>query len=543
MTKTCVIYVRVSSTKQAEKELPIESQIDKCKQHAESLPAKIVKVYADEGISGRSADNRPAFQQAIAYCENFDVDYFVVWSTSRFARNALEAKLNKRRLAKSNTKISYVSVSIDEGDSGFIYEGILELFDEFYSRQISQDTLRSLINNAQRGYFNGGAVTVGFKAVPAPDNPKKKRILVAEPFEVETIKRAFMLKVSGHGAKQIAAILNEEARLNRGKNWHKGTVLAMLRNERYIGQVAFGKKTKEGARPKSEWMIIDSHEPLIDRELYDKVQEIMDSESHKNVAEHGSPKSTRFFTGLLKCHKCGSSMAIERAKGATKVYYYYNCKTKMHGKGCENRRINSNSFDPWLAEVICKEILNENNLKGILTQLNEVCGQWVVEKRKRMQEIEKDIRTFENRNSRLYELLENSEEGFNLQDVGPRLRVNNEKIRSLNTQLKLVEMEDAPDHSITNNDLKVLSEVLIDIIKTTDNPIRVREFFKLFIESIDLRANEVSINYRPDVLVSASFPVVPSELNWLPSHTLLGTNSMPIMQIVLRLPKTFRLAA
>ena len=159
---TCVIYARVSTAKQAEKELPVQSQIDKCLAHAKSLEADVKKVFTDEGISG-ATDNRPAFQQAISYCENFDVDYFICWSTSRFARNALEAKLNKRRLANSSTKISYVSQNIDKGDSGFIYEGILELFDEYYSRQVSQDTKRSMIANAQKGYFNGGYLTFGYQ--------------------------------------------------------------------------------------------------------------------------------------------------------------------------------------------------------------------------------------------------------------------------------------------------------------------------------------------------------------------------------------------
>lgn len=474
------------------------------------MPAKIVKVFADEGISGRSADNRPAFQQAITYCENFNVDYFVCWSTSRFARNALEAKLNKRRLAACDTKISYVSVSIDEGDSGFIYEGIFELFDEFYSRQISQDTTRSLISDAQRGYFNGGAVSVGFKAIEAPDN-RKKRILVAEPFEVETVKRAFTLKARKYGAKHIAHTLNDEMRLNRGRKWHKGTVLALLRNERYIGQVAFGKRTKGGLRPKSEWIVMDSHEPIIDLEPWNKVQEIMDSENHRNIPQTGSPKSTRFFTGLLKCHRCGASMSIERAKGATKVYYYYNCKTKMHGKGCENRRINSKDFDQWLSEYICTELFTEKNLAGLMDQLNEVCGQRVIEKQKRMEDIQRDIRTHEEKNSRLYDLLENADADFNLQDLGPRIRVNNEKIRALNTQLKLVEMEEAPDNTISHNDLKMLSEVSVDIIQTTESPEKVREFFKLFMDKIELRAEELMIHYRPDVLVNSSFSVVPSE--------------------------------
>ena len=511
---TCVIYARVSTAKQAEKELPVQSQIDKCLAHAKSLGADVKKVFTDEGISG-ATDNRPAFQQAISYCENFDVDYFICWSTSRFARNALEAKLNKRRLANSSTKISYVSQNIDKGDSGFIYEGILELFDEYYSRQVSQDTKRSMIANAQKGYFNGGYLTFGYQVEKVLGEKNKTR-LVPNPMEVGTVNRIFELKLSGYGGKQIAELLNAEGRLNRGKKWNKTSILGLLRNERVVGRIAFGKKGRQGSLPRSEWIVVDSHEPIVSYELYDAVQQTMDSQTQKAVQEGGSPKSTRFFTGLLKCGKCGKSMKIEKAKGATKSYYYYNCSTKMAGLGCENRRINSAIFDPWMTDVICAEVLTERNLKDLLLQLNDLCGSWAQKKRDRCNEIVQQIKEYERKNSRLYELLEDDTGIYNVQDLAPRLRSNNETIRKLNTELAVAETEKPPQLEISETDLTELSELLVDIIKTTNNPGKVREFFKTFIHSITLQDNEIKVKYRPEALITVNSEIVPSERKWLP---------------------------
>jgi site-specific DNA recombinase len=508
----CVIYVRVSTQNQAEKELPITSQIEKCEEHAKSLGAKVINVYKDEGISGRT-DSRPAFQKAIAYCESFDVDFFICWSTSRFARNALEAKVNKRRLEKANTEISYVSQTIDKGNSGFIYEGILELFDEYYSRQVSQDTLRAMISNAQAGYYNGGTTSLGFKAVKSPDNPKKK-ILVPEPMEVLTVKRVFDLKLSGLGALQIARILNDETRLNRGKLWNKSAVLNLLRNERANGKTAFVKKTKEGVRPKSEWIVVDSHQPIIDNDTFNAVQQKMDAETREKAADQGSPKSTRLFTGLLKCEKCGASMVIERAKGSSKVYYYYNCKTKLRGEGCENRRINSAEFDTWLSEVICNEIFTKKNLSDVLVQLNELCGSWKIKHNEKVKDLEHQVRTLKLRNSRLYELIEDPEMDYNIRDLAPRVRLNNESIKTLENQLLDVLSEQPPKFTVDESDLTMLSELLTDIIQNTQAPGKVRDFFKTFIDKIVLKKNQVSITYRPDVLVSASLENVPSSINW-----------------------------
>jgi site-specific DNA recombinase len=511
---TCVIYARVSTAKQAEKELPVQSQIEKCRIHAESLGAEVKKIFTDEGISGAS-DNRPAFQQAISYCENFDVDYFICWSTSRFARNALEAKLNKRRLATSNTKVGYVSQNIDTGDSGFIYEGMLELFDEYYSRQVSQDTTRSMIANAQRGYFNGGFLTYGYQLEKVLGEKNKNR-LIPNPMEAPTVNRIFELKMSGYGGRQIAELLNAEGRLNRGKKWNKTSVLVLLRNERVVGRIAFGKKSRAGALPRSEWILVDSHEPIVNLELYNAVQKTMDEQTPAASKDAGSPKSTRFFTGILKCGKCGKSMRIEKAKGATKNYYYYNCSTKQQGRGCENRRINSDIFDPWMTDLICSEVLTERNLKDLLLQLNDLCGSWAQKKRDRCNEIIQQIREYERKNSRLYELLEADSGDYNLQDLAPRLRSNNETVRKLNTELALAETEKPPTLEILESDLTELSELLTDIIKTTNNPGKVREFFKTFIDSIVLQGNEITVKYRPEALMSVNSEVVPSEEKWLP---------------------------
>ncbi len=98
--KTAVIYARVSTVRQADEELPIASQIEQCKAKAESLGARVDRVFVDEGKSGRT-DERQAFQDAINYCELAFPTYLVTWSTSRFSRNKLVSDHNIDELAQS----------------------------------------------------------------------------------------------------------------------------------------------------------------------------------------------------------------------------------------------------------------------------------------------------------------------------------------------------------------------------------------------------------------------------------------------------------
>ena len=85
--KRAIIYVRVSTTRQADEGISIDAQTDQCKKKAKELGASVLQIFRDEGITGTSAVKRQAFQRAIHYCAVNDVDYFIVWSTSRFARN------------------------------------------------------------------------------------------------------------------------------------------------------------------------------------------------------------------------------------------------------------------------------------------------------------------------------------------------------------------------------------------------------------------------------------------------------------------------
>src|SRR5882672_11149910 len=138
--KTAIIYARVSSPGQAEEELPIQSQIDVGYKKAAELGADVVKVFLDEGISGRT-DEREAFQQAIVFCRARKIDYFICWNTARFFRNREESPWYKKQLRTHGTSMIYVSQNIDVSKKdGRLMEGFYELMDDHRSQEISEDT-------------------------------------------------------------------------------------------------------------------------------------------------------------------------------------------------------------------------------------------------------------------------------------------------------------------------------------------------------------------------------------------------------------------
>lgn len=537
LEKRAVIYVRVSSARQAEEELPIESQLEQCKRKALELGARVDRVFSDDGISGTTA-KRPAFQACIEYCETAAPAYLITWSTSRFARNRVDAGLYKLRLAKAGVDLLFVSMNIDrETEGGWMTEAILEVFDEYFSRQVSRDTKRSMILNAERGHHNGGPPPFGYQTAPAADNPKRKRLVVNE-IEAMIVREIFDLRLRGLGAKLIAADLNERNVPNRRGRWSKAKVHWLLANEAVIGRTVFNRKDSktQKRRPRDQWIVVQSHEPIVPMDVWDRVQSMIRAAVDNMGAGGGSPRSTWLFTGLLYGPD-GYAMLVESAKGHSKRYYYYNSYTHNKLKEGSPRRIRADLMDEFLLGVILNRILTPEFLSGVVKDLHDVAGEWARANSKKRRALEGQIDNLTTRNSKLFDLLEASgSDTPNLGDLTKRLRGNNSEIKRLEMELEEVVGEEPPALNVTANDVADLSVALRYIIESESNPAKVRHFLGLIIEKIVLEATSVRIIYRPEVLVKNPEPIpVPSRDNWLPGSTLLGTATL-----VVRLPARFR---
>ncbi len=520
----------MSTAKQADDELPLESQIAQCTEKAADLGVRVDRVFVDAGRSGRDED-RPEFQEAIQFCETLSPEYFITWSTSRFSRDKVHAGMYKLRLAKAGTEIIYVSMPIDRHtNTGWMTEGMLELFDEFYSRQIAADTTRSMVKNAMEGYFNGGRAPFGFRAMPAPDNLKRKR-LEPNPAEVPIVSDIFKMRARGAGAKTIAIHLQDQGVKNRNKEWTKSSILALLRNDTMVGRVVFGRRDRATRRikPRSQWIIVDAHEPIISIDLWDSVQSLMDDATADS--NKGSPKSTYLFTGILHDEATGTSMQIESAKGYSKRYWYYNCRAAQKLGTGQNRRIAAREFDEWMVGVILDRILTPDFLEVVISDLHDACGTWVLDHKKRRQVVASSLTAAGRKNSKIFEVLEEyGRDSPNLGDLTKRLRANNEHVNKLEAQLAAIDAEQKPDFEITPQYVDELAATLRYIIETTENPKKLRHFFGSFIDRIWVLDDSVRLEYRPECLIVGNQePVtVPSKVGWLPEHALLGTKTLAV---------------
>lgn len=498
MKKTAIIYGRVSSVGQAEEELPIEGQIEACRREALQLGAVVLREFVDAGISGRTTD-RPAFMESIAFCKVNKVDLYITWSTSRFARNRIDAPVYKLKLKKFGTNVVFVSNKFDNSTKeGWMMEGILELWDDFQSRVIAEDTLRSMRKNATDGFFNGGVIPFGYRSIPAG---KRRKLEIAE-HEATVVRDIFQLYLDGLGLKSIAVTLNHSGRMRRAQPWTKGLINRVLKNWVYAGYIVFSRHDKTDRVGREEIKTL-GHPAIIEEEKFMTAQKLMGTRTV--VADGGNPLSTYFFTGLLKCGCCGKAMMIETATGRSKTYSYYNCSSSQKGSGCTPRRIPARKFDAWMVDYIIARVMSIDNLRDIAGEVHQVAADWAINRERKRASLVAELREIEARRRKLYDLMETTEkDALNLGDVGPRLRDLNASARKIETTLNDLEMEEAPEVTVVDADLQAVQDFVRDVVMGSNNPQKVREFMGGFVERITVHGESAHVEYRKDRLVTTN---------------------------------------
>lgn len=226
------------------------------------------------------------------------------------------------------------------------------------------------------------------------------------------------------------------------------------------------------------------------------------------------------FTGILRCGHCGALMSTESAKGRRQRYHYYNCRAaQVHGD-CRNRRINAHELDKFLTDAILGHVLTEKNLRTVISDLNEACGNWAKEQKRRRTVLMRQIEGIENKRETLFELLETlGKNAPNLGDLTTRLRQHNTKLVTLRRDLDQVNAEEPPRFEVKEDEIAFLAETITETIRTAENPKKIRQFFNSFVDRIVVGDSDVRIEYRPQRLAAAGVGTVPSKVKWLPGLT------------------------
>lgn len=273
-----VIYLRVSSEQQAERQLSIPAQREALEKYASEQGWHIVEEFIDEAKSAKS-DDRPDFQRMIAAAQqtNNSFQVILIHKFDRFSRNRTDHVVYKAMLKKLGILvISATEPTEPKTPHGMLLEGMLEVISEFNNVNLKHETIKGMKENAEQGFHCGGRPPFGYRLFKTGS---KVNYELGPEDEMKVIKQIFSMAAQGMGGKKIARFLNEQG-IPAKRKWLPSSILAILGNEAYIGYRVWNKKAEMSGRnrPQSEWIITEnSHPAIIDKKLWDTAQSELQS--------------------------------------------------------------------------------------------------------------------------------------------------------------------------------------------------------------------------------------------------------------------------
>lgn len=302
-------YCRVSTDKEDQLN-SLETQKEFFLEYTKRTGDNLIKLYADEGISGTKIKNRKEFQRMLADAEKGLFDMVVVKDISRFARNTVDLLQSVRKLKALGIETQFLTANMTSmGNSEFV----LTIFGALAQEESANTSKRIKFGkkmNAEKGRVPN--IVYGYdKTIGDYFN------LSINEEEEKVIRQMFQWYTEeGFGGAKIANMLNDRGvKTKRGNNWSQNSVCRILTNEIYTGKIVNGKEEiadfltgQRKEKDESEWLVTIRPElRIIEDETFDKAQEILKGRHDSFKLTHERQSNKYLFSTLIRCKDCGWS--------------------------------------------------------------------------------------------------------------------------------------------------------------------------------------------------------------------------------------------
>jgi DNA invertase Pin-like site-specific DNA recombinase len=293
-------YCRVSTLLE-EQELSYESQRDYFKQLIESKPnMELVGIYGDQGLSGLRAAKRPELQRMLKDVRDGKIDLILVKSISRLCRNAIEMQEIVEELNELGVVIDFEKEGIRSNDKQFeLVLKFLAAIAQEESNSLSLAVTWAYRNNCKRGQPTRSCA-YGYRKKPRKQG--EPHVWEINEAEAEIVKMGFDLALEGLSLSEIGRRLkSEQKKLPEltDKKWHSGTVLRMLKNEAYIGDLLTNKvytpdyltgRTVKNNGEREQFYLENHHPAIISREVFERVGVILEQKTEHKMEQRAQHK-------------------------------------------------------------------------------------------------------------------------------------------------------------------------------------------------------------------------------------------------------------
>ena len=329
-------YCRVSTDK-SDQLNSLETQKEFFLEYTKRTGDNLIKLYADEGISGTKIKNRMEFQRMLADAEKGLFDMVVVKDISRFARNTVDLLQSVRKLKSLGIETQFLTANMTSmGNSEFV----LTIFGALAQEESANTSKRIKFGkkmNAEKGRVPN--IVFGYdKTIGDYFN------LSINENEAMAIRQIFQWYTEeGYGGSKIANMLNERGiKTKRGNNWSQNSVCRILTNEIYTGKIINGKEEiadfltgQRKEKDESEWLVTIRPElRIIEEEVFDKAQDILKGRHDSFKITHERQSNKYLFSTLIKCKECGWSFR-RTVRQYKNTYVRWVC-SGHNGKGADS---------------------------------------------------------------------------------------------------------------------------------------------------------------------------------------------------------------
>jgi site-specific DNA recombinase len=500
------IYCRVSTSMQAEDEIPLQGQVEECEKFAQGKGWRVVKVYSDAGFSGGTID-RPGFQEMYHAAKEkpHPFDIVLTWRSNRLFRD-VEARLAYSRMFKSaGVRIVTMHEPEYEGATGRLAETIFGAIDEYYRSQTSEDTLRGLKLIAKHGYSTGGRPPRGYRnerlstgRTKASGEKEMRTTWVPDSDMAPSVLKAFQMYADGKTLAEIA----ESTHLTAAKNG----LSTLLRNRAYLGERIYNttrraslqdKKYKRLKNKADDFVIAHgTHEAIVPEDLFYRVQAILDARKPNRTGRTRTSPRHYVLSGLLWCGEHNEPYAGY----TTGQNDYYACALRRkHGKkNCACVLYKKDALEHFIIDNLKTDVFTREKIKTGLDYLAEERARNAAEDSSEVSAAKEDLAQTEIELGRFYTAIKKGMDSEFLQKPIGEL---NDKKLALTKRLAELEAEAKKARKIPLTTEKMVDELTAAVHKMLDNtdPNELKIALAHFIDRIELKGEEIEITYVFDL--------------------------------------------
>lgn len=335
-------YCRVSTDK-SDQLNSLEAQKEFFSEYTKRTGDTLVRLYADEGISGTKIKNRKEFLRMMSDAEHGLFDMVVVKDISRFARNTVDLLQSVRKLKSLGIETQFLTANMTSmGNSEFV----LTIFGALAQEESANTSKRVKFGkkmNAAKGRVPN--IVYGYdKTIGDYFN------LTINREEAKVVKQIYKWYTEeGYGAAKISNMLNEKGyKTKRNCKWSQNAICRILTNEIYTGKIINGKEEvsdfltgQRREKDETEWMVVEHPElRIIEDEIFEIAQEILRGRHDAFNLSHERQSNKHLFSTLIKCKECGWSFR-RTVRTYKNTYVRWVCSGR-NGRGadsCPNKTV------------------------------------------------------------------------------------------------------------------------------------------------------------------------------------------------------------